>query len=269
MQRRSLLRLLSPACVALSLAIAGCAAPGTRLAPQGEPDVLLLGERHDAPGQIARVTDEVNRLAAQGRLAALAIEMAPAGTSTVALPRGAGDAALRGALGWNDKAWPWERYAPAIRAAAAAGVPVVGANLPREQMRTAMEDVSLDAQLGDDARAQLATALREGHCGLLPEARIAPMLRVQIARDRSMAHTVAESAAAGRTVVLLAGAAHADGRLGVPQHLPIQLTVRSIALVAEGDPAPGQFDARWSTPAAPAGNPCAALALRQPERPAR
>jgi len=246
--------------------LGACASP-PRPVLQGDPDVLLIGERHDAPRQIAPVVDELRRLAAAGRLAALALEMAPAGASTVALPRTAPEPAIRAALQWSDKSWPWERYAPAITAAVAAGVPVVGANLPKEQIATAMEDVSLDAQLPDDARERLSTALRDGHCGLLPEARIPPMLRVQIARDRSMAHTVAESAVTGRTVVLLAGAAHVDTHQGVPQHLPTQLSLRSIALVAEGDATPGRFDATWPTPAAPAGDPCAALALNLHAKP--
>ena len=254
----------------LAAVVAGCAASPGRAA-QDEPvtDVLLIGERHDAPAQMPRVSDELSRLAAQGKLAALAIEMAPAGTSTVALSRGATAPAIRQALAWNDKAWPWDRYAGPITAAVAAGIPVLGANLPQDRIATAMADVSLDAQLSDAARQRLATVIRESHCGLMPENRIAPMVRVQIARDRSMAHTLAEAAVAGRTVVLLSGAGHADLELGVPQHLPTQLTVRSIAMVAEGDHPPGRFDGSWATPAARAGDPCAALALQLADKPRR
>ena len=68
-------------------------------------------------------------------------------------------------------------------------------------------------------------AVRVGHCGLLPETQIAPMTRVQIARDRAMAQTLAQAAVAGKTAVLLAGAAHVDPALGVPQHLPASLRV--------------------------------------------
>lgn len=255
MQRRHL-----PIFVFAVSLLGGCAAPSGTAHPP-DPDLLLFGERHDAPGQIALVTGELSRLSAAGRLAALSIEMAPAGTSTVALPRDADPTAIRKALAWSDKSWPWDRYAPAITAAVSAGVPVLGANLPQDQIQTAMADVSLDAQLPDSAKARLSAELREGHCGLMPESRIAPMLRVQIARDRSMAHTLAESAVPGKTAVLLAGAGHVDTDLGVPQHLPTQLTQRSVALVAAGDNGSGQFDSRWPTPAAPTGDPCAALAV--------
>lgn len=250
--------------------LAACTAPPHKApAPGALTDVLLLGERHDAPAQMTKVTDELIRLAAQGQLAVLAIEMAPAGTSTAALSRAAAAPAIRQALAWNDKAWPWDRYAAPITAAVAAGVPVVGANLPQDQITTAMADVSLDAQLTDAARQRLATVIRESHCGLVPENRIAPMVRVQIARDRSMAHTLAESVVAGRTAVLLSGTGHADLELGVPQHLPTQLTIRSVAMVAEGDSAAGRFDALWATPAAHTGDPCAALALQLPDKPRR
>ncbi|QHI99180.1 hypothetical protein GT347_15060 [Xylophilus rhododendri] len=240
------------------------ASAGTRPASAEDPDLLLFGERHDAPGQIDRVADALRQLAARDRLAAFAIEMAPAGTSTAALPRSAAALSIRQALQWDDKAWPWERYAPAITAAVVAGVPVLGANLPRADMAKAMADVSLDAQLAEPARAQLAVALRDGHCGLLPESRIPAMLRVQIARDRSMAHVMAESVVSGRTAVLLAGSGHVDSALGVPQHLPTHLTVRSIVLLADGDRTSGRFDATWATPAASRDDPCTALAGHMP-----
>ena len=252
-----------------SALLASCATQPPNHTGNPPPDVLMLGERHDAPGQMALVADELQRLSAQGRLAALAIEMAPAGTTTAALPRDAAAPAIRKALTWNDKAWPWDRYAGPITVAVSAGVPVVGANLPQDQIKTAMEDVSLDAQVSDATRARLAAAIREGHCGLMPENRIEPMVRVQIARDRSMAHTLAESTVAGRTAVLLAGSGHTDREQGVLQHLPTQLTVRSIALVAQGDRPSGHFDTTWATPMARAGDPCAALALQMTDKPDR
>ncbi|WP_198972320.1 ChaN family lipoprotein [Xylophilus sp. ASV27] len=245
-----------------ALLLAGCAALG---APA--PDVLLIGETHDAPGQPERVAAEVQALAARGRLAALALEMAPQGSTTVALGRDADDAAIRSALAWDARAWPWERYAPAIRLAVQAGVPVLGANLPAAQLRTAMADVSLDAQLAPAARQAQEDAIRQGHCGLLPERQIPAMTRVQIARDRSMAHVLAESVRAGRTVVLWAGSGHVDRALGVPQHLPSALAVQSVAMVA-GGAAPAaadgaRFDRIWATPAMAPVDHCAALRQRR------
>jgi uncharacterized iron-regulated protein len=171
----------------------------------------------------------VERLAAQGNLAALALEMAEQGTSTAGLPRDAPEATVRAALRWDERAWPWPAYGPAVMAAIGAGVPVVGANLPRPSLRAAMTDASLDSLLSEPALKAQQEAVRVGHCGLLPETQVRPMTRVQIARDRAMAQTLAQATVSGKTAVLLAGAAHVDPALGVQQHLPTSLRVDSRA----------------------------------------
>lgn len=205
--------------------LAGCAPPLAVPAP----DVLLLGEHHDAPEHQQLHRRFIQRLAAQGNLAALALEMAEQGASTVGLPRDATEAAVRAALRWDEQAWPWQAYGPAVMAAIVAGVPVVGANLPRPSLRAAMADTALDSLLPGPALKAQQQAVRQGHCGLLPETQIGPMTRVQIARDRAMAQTLALAAVTGKTAVLLAGAAHVDPALGVAQHLPPSLRVDSRA----------------------------------------
>jgi uncharacterized iron-regulated protein len=62
-------------------------------------------------------------------------------------------------------------------------------------------------------------AIRDGHCGLLPESQIAPMTRIQIARDIRMAHALERARLPGKTVVLLAGGGHVLRDRGVPVHL--------------------------------------------------
>ena len=56
--------------------------------------------------------------------------MAERGTSTAALPVDATPAQVQNALRWNDAAWPWAAYAPAIMEAVRAGVPVLGQPAP-------------------------------------------------------------------------------------------------------------------------------------------
>src|SRR3989344_3795515 len=108
-------RLLLAGALLATGALAGCASTGTtppstplaawpdRLQALLPTDVLLLGEQHDAP------------------------EHQP-------LQRDATDAQAQAALQWNDAAWPWKAYGPVVMAAVAAGVPVLGGNLPRAQM---------------------------------------------------------------------------------------------------------------------------------------
>lgn len=211
----------------------------------GQPaDAMLLGERHDDPRHQAWHRETVRELAAGGRLAVLALEMAERGAATDGLPTDAGEDTVRAALRWNEAAWPWQAYGPAVMAAVRAGVPVRGANLPRAQMRAAMNDPTLDGALPGPALERQRAAVREGHCGLLPEGQIAPMTRIQIARDRSMAQTVTEAARPGRTVLLVAGAGHVDADLGVPRFLPPGMQVRSLT---------------WPVAAAPAKDYCGEL----------
>ncbi|WP_427914312.1 ChaN family lipoprotein [Ramlibacter sp. MMS24-I3-19] len=232
---------------------AGCAATGPSVDKLLPADLLLVGEQHDDAGHQVRHRDLVQALAVRDKLAAVAIEMAEQGSSTAGLPREADDSTVRASLRWDEAAWPWQPYAPAIMAAVRAGVPVLGANLPRDRVRAAMQDESLDSTLDPASLEAQRDAVRTGHCDLLPEAQLAPMARVQIARDRMMARTLVAAAVPGQTVLLLAGAGHVDPALGVPRHLPPSLTVRSLVLGPTG--------------AAPARDHCAELRQQWQRRP--
>jgi uncharacterized iron-regulated protein len=232
------LRPMSTAALALLL---GCAAPA-RL-PAGWPeslrpllpaDVILLGEQHDAPAHQAMQAAAVQWLVAQGRLSALVLEMAEAGHSTQALPPSADESTVRAALGWDEQWWPWEHYAGAVMAAVRAGVPVFGGNLPRASMASAMNNTALDQLLPAAALADQRSAVREGHCDLLPEAQLPGMVRIQMARDQSMARTLAAAPrAAGQTVLLIAGGGHVLRSRGVPVYLPKNLEIK-VALAQAG-----------------------------------
>ncbi len=228
-------------------------------------DAILLGEQHDAPEHQTIHAQTVLRLAETADLAAVVLEMAEQGRTTQGLARDADAAAVRSALQWDDAAWPWSAYGPAVMAAVRAGVPVRGANLPRAAMRPAMQDAGLDARLPpEDLRTQ-QQAIRAGHCDLLPASQVAPMARIQIARDMAMARTVQDSARPGQVVLLLAGSAHVDRRLGVPRHLAAGVRAQSVQLMAggrAGDAAAPGFDTVWPTPAVPAKDHCADLRQR-------
>lgn len=217
------------------LLLAGCSGIPRDPEPASAPavDVLLLGEQHDAAGHARTHERWVTTLADQGRLAGLALEMAEQGTSTAKLQPTASEQQVQLALRWNRAAWPWQRYAPAVMAAVRAGVPVAGANLPKDRQRQAMRDDLLDGRLPQPALAAQRQAVREGHCDLVPAEQIPPMARIQIARDVAMAHTVASLARPGKTVVLLAGSGHVRPDVGVPLHLPSTLSVRPLELPRE------------------------------------
>ncbi len=238
-------------------------------------DVLLLGEQHDAPDHQRLQREAVLWLAARGQLAALVLEMAESGHSTQALPPSATEAQVQAALQWNDAAWPWKAYGPVAMAAVAAGVPVLGGNLPRAQMRAAMQDTAWDRHLPPPALARQITALRDGHCGLLPESQLAPMARIQVARDASMARTAQQALRPGQTVLLVAGGGHVLRSVGVPTHWPENLKSKvalarveqsQAAIKKEVLPHPGtgaitpvDADMVIPTPALPPRDACAEL----------
>ena len=258
-----------PAALALALALlgAGCATPppapdwSAHLASQPPTALLLLGEQHDAREHQQWEQATVQWLAGRRQLAAVVIEMAEAGQGTGGLPADATEEQARQALRWSDAAWPWTQYGPVVMAAVRAGVPVHGGNLPRADMRAAMQDTALDAHLPAPALERQHEALRTGHCGLLPEAQVAPMARVQLARDRSLAQTAQQALRPGQTVLLVAGAGHVQRGLGVPTWLPQGLAYK-VAIAQTGQAQPAiEREADWihATPALPPRDHCAEL----------
>ncbi len=271
--------LLIAAVLACGLSLPGCttqpltnfdtASAAQRLAPLLPTDLLLLGEQHDAPEHQAIELAVVQTLASRNQLAAVAMEMAPAGASTLGLPSDATEAQVQATLQWHATAWPWQTYGPVVMAAVRAGVAVHGANVPPSQIRAAMQNTALDGALAGPALKAQQQRIRLGHCGVLPESQIQPMTRVQIARDQQMAHTLEALAAArankGQTVLLIAGAGHTDKVLGVAQHLTGVFTSKvlsaSVSRRFSATELGAEADALWITPELPPKDYCAAFNL--------
>jgi uncharacterized iron-regulated protein len=253
---------LAAACAVLPSAI-HVADPGfnlsQRLGALLPTDILLLGEQHDAPDHQQLQRKVVLALAGRGQLAALALEMAEQGTSTAGLPPDAREDLVRDALKWNDDGWPWANYGPVVMAAVRAGVPVLGANLPRARMRDTMANTAWDRHLKPGELQTQRNTIRESHCDLLPESQIAPMTRIQIARDAAMAQTVMGARQPGKTVLLVAGGGHVNRALGVPAHLP-ENTPSKVVLAFAGHAQTatnsGANDV-WQTAASPPRDYCA------------
>lgn len=224
--------------------------------------VLMLGEQHDAAEHQALQRDVVQDLARRSQLGAVVMEMAELGRSTQGLPDDADEARVREALGWTDQSgWPWPVYGPVVMAAVRSGAPVLGGNLPRAQMRGAMGNASLDGLVSDSVLQRQRENIRESHCDLLPESQIAPMTRIQIARDETMAKAAAQAVLPGKTVLLVAGNGHVRPDLGVPLHLPSTVgrkVVMAQASTSKDTRAP-TADAVWPTPALPPRDHCAEL----------
>ncbi|RPH41548.1 MAG: hypothetical protein EHM87_19405 [Burkholderiales bacterium] len=248
-------------------------------AMRGVP-VVLLGEVHDNAAQHALRADALARLVAGGARPALAFEQldrerqADVDRARRERPRDV-DWLIAQAAGRDG--WDWALYRPFLRLALDNDLPIVAANLSRaDASRVIREgygaafDAPARATLGLDAVPAdlLAAHEREvdvGHCGLMPQAMLAPMARAQLARDAALAAAIAPHAARG--VVLLTGNGHARRDLGVPRWLPAEMRGRalSIGLLEPATIAsmpPGAFDRVVTTVAAPRSDPCESLKAR-------
>ncbi|MCG8989348.1 ChaN family lipoprotein [Delftia acidovorans] len=252
----------------LAAALAGCASSSApardwtqQLQRWSDAPIVLLGEQHDAVAHQAWQQATVEQLAKQERLAALVIEMAPRTGSTASLARDASEDAVQQALQWQDAAWPWPRYRGVVMAAVRAGVPVLGGNLPRADMKQAMRNENLDTHLPPEGWQRQLDAIREGHCGLLPDNQLAPMARIQLARDASMAEVARAAVKPGKTVLLVAGRGHVLRDVGIPTWLP-EAAGAKVAVAQAGETSVAQAsDVDWlqKTDALPAKDHCAEL----------
>jgi len=140
---------------------------------------------------------------------------------------------------------------------------VLGGNLPRKALNVASADASLDGQVPADVLASQTEAVREGHCGLLPAKMLPGMVRVQLARDISMARVAAAAHRPGQVVVLVAGFGHVQRSVGVPLHLPANL-VSKVAIAQSGKAlAAIKNDSDWIQITAPLPPSDACESLRQ------
>ncbi len=184
---------------------------------------VLLGEIHDNPDHHRLQARLIDALARTGRRPAIVFEMVPAnlqGELDGHAQGGAGDAMKLGkALRWEERGWPeWAMYQPIAESALAAGLPLVAGGLaPATQKAVARgtpsqlyEQTVQELGLAQPLRPEIAEAegreIKEGHCNLLPDAALEPMIRAQRAVDASLAKAMMSATSDG--AVLIAGAGH-------------------------------------------------------------
>jgi len=258
--------------LAAAAATAGC---GT--VPAGPPrlarPVVLLGEVHDNAQQHALRLQAFADLLATGARPVLALEQfdrdRQAALDTL-LARGAPGSpatpdeliAAAGGAGWD-----WTFYRPFLALALQHGLPVVAANVPRDEARAVMRDGlaarGYDAAVPANVLATLARGIEDSHCGLLDSATAGRMALAQVARDQFMARVL--QAHADRGVVLLAGNGHVRTDLGAPRWLPPATRARSqaIGMLESGDDT-APYDQHVVTPVQPRPDPCEGMRRTQP-----
>jgi uncharacterized iron-regulated protein len=254
-------------------------------------DVVFLGELHDDPAHHANQLRVLTDLIADGRSPAVAMEQfdrkdQKALDSARRERPGDGRFAAERA-DFNFKGWNWGLYAPIVDRAFAAGLPLIAANLSRDEageiVRHGLGSVSaeermalaVDRPLPGRAVGQLAAVISEGHCGLLPGQVVQGMVQAQRLRDAVMADTVLPYARRG--VVVIAGRGHARRDFGAPFYIAARdpgialVSVGMFEVDDHGRPSgedPGEFkledgrpvfDFLWFAPALDRGDSCGEL----------
>jgi uncharacterized iron-regulated protein len=206
----------------------------------------------------------VQSLASKQKLSALLLEMVDDGQDTKGMPIDSTESDVRERLKWGDAGWSWNSYGPIVMQAVRLGVPVIGSNLPNSKMSEVMADTSWDAKVPSAVLSAHRESMIKGHCGLLPDAQVPAMARIQIARDERMARTAEQWMRAGKTVLLLAGAEHVKKDRGVPLLLNVSardnMTVIWMQASTSANQDPTFADVIWLTPPIAPKDYCAELA---------
>lgn len=195
---------------------------------------VLLGEVHDNSIHHRLRRDLIAALVRAGRRPAIAMEQfdreqQPAMDRAIAeAPRD--PERLRVASGFNNQGWNWPDYAPIISLALDAGLPLLAANLSRDQAfriatsnaaavlgEQTAETLGLNKPLPQGVQRKLERVIDDGHCGKAPATILPGMIAAQRARDAVMAQIVTKHANNG--IVLIAGNGHVRRDFGVPFHL--------------------------------------------------
>lgn len=251
---------------ALVALAAGCATSPAPPELRLQQPVVLLGEVHDNAVQHALRLRAFESLLASGARPALVMEQFDRERQPVidALraqsPPPDADALIAAAGGAG---WQWPFYRPFVALALQHGLPIVAANVSRDEARQVMaaglQASGFDADVAPDLLQALAADIEDSHCGMIDHATARRMALAQVARDQAMAAAVDRHA--GRGVLLLAGNGHVRTDAGVPRWLAPGTRAKSeaIGLLEKGARQRGRYDRVLLTAAQDRADPCAGM----------
>ena len=234
--------------------------------------IVLLGEVHDNATQHALRLHAFQGWLVQGARPALLMESfdrqrqpeidravaAISGPATAADADAVIDAGAPDRTGWN-----WAFYKPYVELALRYRLPIVAANVSREEARSVISDGlaahGFDADVPPSIQAAQAAAVEASHCGLIGPALAGKMAAAQIARDQFMARMVTTHHHRG--VLLLAGNGHLRNDIGVPHWLSpaVRTQTVSIGVLEAGDEGAAAYDRAVFTAAQQRPDPCEAM----------
>jgi uncharacterized iron-regulated protein len=264
------------------LAIVGLAfaatAQGQDKLPLKALPVFLMGEVHDNPHVHALRLQHVMDWVRQGHKPVVAMEQFDRENQAVldrALARcKTPDCVLAEAA---TPGWAWRFYKPFVQLALDQKITLLAANLSNADVRKVMKNgfkAVFSAQAMDTYKlhqidpkllASQYKAIQEGHCNMLPDPALGPMVQGQIARDVWMASVV--NGVPNRMVLLLAGNGHVRKDVGVFQWLFAENQARTQVLgyVERTDATDvGGFDQVHLVPEVAREDPCLVFKPTQP-----
>ncbi|NDV86221.1 hypothetical protein GTW51_05840 [Aurantimonas aggregata] len=260
----------------------------------GAARYVLLGEIHDNPDHHRLQADIVADLAHAGKTPSVVFEMVPERFSTALESfRDAGDGDLEELarqLEWTERGWPnFSIYRPIFEAVVENDLTMAAGNLDEAMVGAIskgglealsavdVERLSLNGSLPETQSAELADAIRDAHCGLMPDAAIEPMSVVQRARDGALADALIGAARESGSAVLIAGSGHVRKDRAVPaiiaarepdsKSVSVQMVEVSGSAGSQADyglvqDAPAPYDFTIFTPRADVTDHCAELRER-------
>lgn len=251
--------------VAAVMLLASCAQAPSNGLHFSQP-IVLLGEVHDNELQHRVRLQAFRHWLATGARPALVMEQFDRDRqraidelrATTLRPDADALIAVAGGAGWN-----WSFYRPFIALALEYDLPVVAANVSRDEARRVMRDgleaTGFRASVPPEVLVLLAKSIEESHCGMVDADAARHMALAQVARDQAMASAV--EAHSSRGVVALAGNGHVRTDAGIPRWLSSQTRGHSeaIGLLEEETPDAGRFDRVVVTPRQARKEPCESM----------
>lgn len=256
---------------------------------------VLLGETHDNPDHHRLQERVLNEVLKAGGRPALVMEQfdtteQSAMDEALRAPGRSADG-IAGAGKLNRRGWDWPLYEPLVALALEYDLPVVAANLSRQESRQVVAAgfdalgpvrqavLGLEAVWSEARQARVAQAISGGHCGHAPGDMLPGLVRSQRARDAVMASAIAAQRERGAVAII--GRGHSRADVGVPIYLANQapgvpvlniafaevdedtLDPRRYAAYSDASEEAPLYDYVWFTPREARPDPCAGLSAEK------
>jgi len=235
--------------------------------------VVLLGETHDNREHHRLQREVLESIVATGRRPALVMEQFDreyqGALDAERVRAGRTADSVLDAGHFNRRGWQVDGYRPLVEVALQAGLPIVAANLSRNDARAIVRDPAqvVLPPVNPAVEQALAADIDRSHCGeTTPPAILAGMVAAQRARDLGMAQALEQQAARG--AVLIAGIGHVRADRGAPLYMRQRPLVIAFMEVDEERhtlhdyfdrefATEASFDYVWFTARAERADPCA------------